>query len=213
MKPQQLGLSIGIATLLAAIFLIDARTGLGVTPWLLYVIPLGLTYWASYLYAPLAVALACTILVFVAYFLSPPLVPKWIALTNRIFGTITFAALGVLIVAFKIVAQRLFDLTHQLRRELLERTEDLGRAVRVFRAEAALMSRAERDPSDPSEEFTRHLTDVLMAESRRLQEHVEQLGEGKLPMPEGEDRLEQTRNELERLGKQLEQLQRDLLRQ
>jgi hypothetical protein len=213
MKPQQLGLSFGIAALLVLIFVIDTRTGLGVTPWLLYVIPLGLTYWASYLYAPLAVALACTILVFVAYFLSPPLVPKGIALTNRIFGTITFAALGLLIVAYKIVVQRLFDLTDQLRRELLERTQDLGRAVRVFRAEAAMMSRGERDLSDPSEDFTRHLTDVLMAESRRLQEHVEHLGEGKLPLSEGEDRLEQTRNELERLGKQLEQLQRDLLRQ
>lgn len=213
MKPQQLGLSIGIATLLVSIFLIDTRTGLGMTPWLLYVIPLGLTYWASYLYAPLVVALACTILVFVGYFLSPPLVPKWIALTNRIFGTITFVALGVLIVGYKLVAQRLFDLSDQLRRELLERTQDLGRAVRVFRAEAALRNRAELDLSDSSEEFTRHLTEVLMAESRRLQEHVEHLGEGKLPLSEGEDHLEHTRNELERLGKQLEQLQRDLLRQ
>src|SRR5215475_11523262 len=123
MKPNQLGLSIGIAALLAVIFLIDMRTGLGITPWLLYVIPLGLTYWASSLYAPLVVALACTILVFVGYFLAPPLVPNWIALTNRIFGTITFAALGILIVAYKILARRLFDLSDQLRRELLERTQ------------------------------------------------------------------------------------------
>lgn len=213
MKPEQLGLSIGIAALLVSIFLIDTHTGLGITPWLLYVIPLGLTYWASYLYAPLAVALACTILVFVGYFLSPPLVPKWIALTNRIFGAVTFLALGGMIVAYKLLAQRLSQFSEQLRRELLERTQDLGRAVRVFRAEAALRSRAERDLPDSGEEFTRHLTDVLMAESRRLQEHVEQLEHGELPATEGEDRLEKTRNELEQLGKQLEQLQRDLLRQ
>jgi len=212
MKPEQLGLSIGIGALLGAIFLIDVRTGLGFTPWLLYVIPLGLTYWASYLYAPLATAVACTVLVFVGYTLSPPLVPKSIALTNRIFGAITFLALGVLIVAYKLLAQRLTQLTDQLRRELLERTQDLGRAVRVFRAEAAQRSGLQRDLSEASEEFTRHLTDVLVAESRRLQEHVGHLEQANLAASE-EDRLEHTHNELERLGKQLEQSQRDLLRQ
>jgi len=213
MKPEQLGLSIGIAALLASIFLIDIRMALGFTPWLLYVIPLGLTYWASYLYAPLIVAATCTVLVFVGYVLSPPLIPKSIALTNRIFGTITFLALGILIVAYKLLAQRLSHLTDQLRRELLERTQDLGRAVRVFRAEAEQRNRLERDLPEVSEEFTRHVTDVLVAENRRLQEHIEHLEQRELPEPEGEDRLERTRRELERLGKQLEQLQRDLLRQ
>lgn len=213
MKPEQLGLSIGIAALLAAIFLIDIRMALGFTPWLLYVIPIGLTYWASYLYTPLLVAATCTVLVFVGYVLSPPLIPNSIALTNRIFGTITFLALGILIVAYKLLAQRLSNLTDQLRRELLERTQDLGRAVRVFRAEAEQRNRLERDLPEVSEEFTRHVTDVLVAENRRLQEHIEHLEHRELPAPEGEDRLEHTRRELERLGKQLEQLQRDLLRQ
>ena len=58
MKSEELGLSLGIAVLLASICLIDVHTGLGVTPWLLYVIPLGLTYWISYRYAPLIVASA-----------------------------------------------------------------------------------------------------------------------------------------------------------
>jgi hypothetical protein len=213
MKPEQLGLFLGIAALLAAIFLIDVRTGLGFTPWLLYVIPIGLTYWAAYLYAPLVVAAACIILVFVGYALSPPLVPKSIALTNRMFGAITFLALGVLIVAYKVVAQRLSHLTDQLRRELLERTQDLGRAVRVLRAEAAQRTGSERNLPETSEEFTRHLTEVLVAESRRLRGNVEHLKQGEPAAREGEERLEHTRDELERLGKQLEQLQRDLLRQ
>ncbi len=213
MKPEQLGLSNGIAALLAAIFLIDIRMALGFTPWLLYVIPIGLTYWASYLYTPLIVAATCTVLMFVGYILSSPLVPKSIALTNRIFGTITFLALGILIVAYKLLAQRLSNLTDQLRRELLERTQDLGRAVRVFRAEAEQRNRLERDLPEVSDEFTRHVTDVLVAENRRLQEHIEHLEHRELSAPEGEDRLEHTRRELERLGKQLEQLQRDLLRQ
>jgi hypothetical protein len=207
MKTEQVGLSLGIAFLLALVCFVDARTGLGFTPWLLYVIPLGLTYWSSYLYAPLVIAAVCVLLVFVGYSLSPPLVPKSIALTNRLLGMVTFLALGGLIVAYKILAQRLSQLTDQLRQELLERTEDLGRAVRVLKAEMAL---PERQPPEVGEELSRHLTDVLIGESRRLQEQFGHLEEKELLT--AEDRLEQTRNELERLAKQLEQFQRDFIR-
>ena len=207
MKTEQVGLSLGIAFLLALVCFVDARTGLGFTPWLLYVIPIGLTYWISYLYAPLFVASVCVVLVFVGYSLSPPLVPKSIALTNRLLGTVTFLALGGLIVAYKILAQSLSQLTDQLRQELLERTEDLGRAVRVLKAEMAL---PERQPPEVGEELGRHLTDVLIGESRRLQEQFGHLDEEELLT--SEDRLEQTRNELERLAKQLEQFQRDFIR-
>jgi hypothetical protein len=44
MKPEQVGLSIGIGILLASIFFVGVQRALGFTPWLLYVIPLGLTY-------------------------------------------------------------------------------------------------------------------------------------------------------------------------
>src|SRR5512144_1504617 len=189
MKSEELGLPLGIAVLLASICLIDVYTGLGVTPWLLYVIPLGLTYWISYRYAPLIVASACIVLMFVGYGLSPPLVPKSIALTNRLFGTVTFLALGGLIVAYKILAQRLSDLTDQLRQELLERTQDLGRAVRVLKAEMAL-EKPEQHPPKAGEELSRHLTDVLVGESRRLQEQFGHLEDRELLT--AEDRLEQT---------------------
>ena len=53
---SQLGIAAAVAVLLGAVFLSDVRTGLGFTPWLLYVLPLGLTYWMSWLYAPLLVA-------------------------------------------------------------------------------------------------------------------------------------------------------------
>ena len=207
MKTEQVGLSLGIAFLLALVCFVDARTGLGFTPWLLYVIPIGLTYWISYLYAPLVVASVCVVLVFVGFSLSPPLVSKSIALTNRLLGTGTFLALGGLIVAYKILAQRLSQLTDQLREELLERTEDLGRAVRVLKVEMAL---PERQPPEVGEELGRHLTDVLIGESRRLQEQFGHLEEEELLT--SEDRLEQTRNELERLARQLEQFQRDFIR-
>jgi hypothetical protein len=207
MKSQQLGVSVPIAVLLAAVFSIDVRTGLGLTPWLLYVIPLGLTYWIASVYSPLMIAALCIALMFVGYALSPPLVPPPIALTNRLFGTVTFLAIAGLIVAYKLLARRLSLLTDQLRQELFERTQDLGRAVRVLRAEMSIKSRDVSTLTD--QELGRHLTNVLVVESRRLQEQLGQFEQGKVLL--AEHRLEETRNELDRLTKQLEQFQRDLL--
>ena len=204
---SQPGVAAAIAALLAAVFLIDVRTGLGFTPWLLYVIPLGLTYWMWWLYAPFVVASLCIVLMFVAYGLSPPLVPPSIAFTNRLFGTVTFLALGALITAYRLLARRLSLLTDQLRQELFERTQDLGRAVRVLKAEMALKSREVSPLAE--QELSRHLTNVLVVESRRLQEQFGNLEEREVLS--AEHRLEETRNELDRLTKQLEQFQRDLL--
>ena len=207
MKSQEVGVSVAIAGLLAVVFLIDIRTGLGFTPWLLYVLPLGLTYWVTLSSAPLIVAVVCTLLMFIGYVLSPPLVPPSIALTNRLFGTVTFLTLGGLIMSYKVLARRLSLLTEQLRQELFERTQDLGRAVRVLKAEMALNS---KDPSPLGEdELSRHLTNVLVVESRRLQKQFGHLEEREVLS--AETRLEETRHELDRLTKQLEQFQRDLL--
>ena len=204
---SQLGVAAAIAALLAAVFLIDLRTGLGFTPWLLYVLPLGLTYWMSWLYAPLVVAAVCIVLMFVGYGLSPPLVPPSIAFTNRLFGTVTFLALAGLIMAYRLLARRLSVLTEQLRQELFERTQDLGRAVRLLKTEMAL-KRGEAAPL-AEHELSRHLTNVLVVESRRLQEQFGNLEEREVLS--AEHRLEETRHELDRLTKQLEQFQRDLL--
>jgi hypothetical protein len=207
MKSREIGVSVAIAGLLAVVFLIDSRTELGFTPWLLYVLPLGLTYWITSVHAPLIVAAVCTLLMFIGYVLSPPLVPPSIALTNRLFGTVTFLTLGGLIMAYKVLARRLSVLTEQLRQELFERTQDLGRAVRVLKAEMALKS---QEPSPLSEEeLSRQLTNVLVVESRRLQEQFGHLEEREVLL--AETRLEETRNELERVTKQLEEFQRDLL--
>jgi hypothetical protein len=109
--------------------------------------------------------------------------------------------------SYKLLARRLTVLTEQLREELLERTQDLGRAVRVLRAEMGL-KRSEVPPVG-EQDFSRQLTDVLMVESRRLQEQFGQLE--KREVLSAEYRLEEARNELDRLTKQLEAFQRDLL--
>jgi hypothetical protein len=198
--------SLAIGVLLAAVFVIDVRTGLGFTPWLLYIVPLGLTYWIRSVYSPMIVVGICIALMFAGYALSPPLAPTSIALTNRLLGTVTFLAMGVLILAYKLLARRLSFLSEQLREELFERTQDLGRAVRVLKAETALNSRQRLQVAD--QELGRHFTNILVVESRRLHEQFGQLQEREVLS--AEHRLEETRNELERLTQQLEQFQRDL---
>ena len=122
----------------------------------------------------------------------------------------TFLAIGGVIVAYKLLARRLSLLTDQLKRELFERTQDLGRAVRVLKAEMAIKSQADVAPrAGQEQELGRHLTNVLVGESRRLQEQFGQLEER--DVLSAEHRLEETRHELDRLTKQLEQFQRDLL--
>lgn len=212
MNRQQAGFHLTILILLGGIFFLDMRMGLGFTPWLLYMIPIGVTYWTAYLYAPLVVAGLSTLLVLLGYILSPPLSSESVALTNRMFGTITFWAMSLLIVAYKALAARLSSLTDRLAIELKERTEDLGRVVRAFKAEQQHQDQPEGGRPTVGEEFKREVTQVLAAESRRLQEKVEDLQQGEPPVENGEESLERTRSELERLGKQLEQLQRDLLR-
>lgn len=211
MKAEETWLYPGIGVLLGLIFLVDARMALGFTPWLLYVIPLGLTYWASQPYAPFVVAAASTILMLVGYDLSPPLVPEHVALTNRAFGAVTFWALGSLIVAYKLLALRLSRLTEQLKMELVERTQDLGRAVRALRAVEEQWSRAERDLPEVNDQFKRRSRTCWWPRAG-VCKNKSCISKSGSRLCKREACLEQTRSELERLGKQLEQLQRDLLR-
>jgi len=212
MKPDQVALYAGVGALFAGIFLIDVQMALGFTPWLLYVIPLGLTYWAIHWAAPFVAVALGTVLIFVGYELSPPTVAsESIALTNRTIGAITFWALAFLISGYKTLAQRLAYRTEQLRIELVERTQDLGRAVSALRAATDPGNGRATDLSEAEEEFKIQISEVLAAESRRLQDKVGDLDQEHPPVQGEEDGLEQTRNELLQLGRQLERLQRDLL--
>lgn len=101
MKHTQLGLSAGIGILLLVIFTVDSRMALGFTPWLLYVLPLGLTYWSTLRYAPLLVAGLCTLLIIVDYLVSAPLAPESPALTNRAMGIGTVWGLAWLITGYR----------------------------------------------------------------------------------------------------------------
>jgi len=212
MKPSQLAVYGAIALLLVVIFLIDVRMALGFTPWLLYVIPLGLTYWAAHRAAPFVIAGLSTVLIFIGYDLSPSLMPsESFALTNRTIGTITFWVLGFFIASYKVLAQHLSHHSDQLRIELLERTQDLGRAVSALRAATEPGSHGTTDMTGAEDGFRIQIAEVLAAERRRLQGTIVDLEQENKVLQGEEDGLERTRNELVQLGRQLEQVQRDLL--
>lgn len=211
MKPNQRGLSIGIGVFLIVIFFVDIRMGLGFTPWLLYVIPIGLTYWASHAAAPLIVAALCSLLTMIGYTLSPPLIPQSIALTNRTMGIVMFWALACLVAAYQLLARRLSQLTIELKQALMERTQDLGRAVNALRGMANQGIQPGPQAPVTAIQLKQQVADVLMAESRRLHEQAAQLEQVQASEDGNKESWEDTRRELEQLSRQLEQLQRDLL--
>lgn len=141
---------------------------------------------------------------FVGYDLSHPLVAEHVALTNRTFGAITFGALAILIVAHKILAQRLSRPSDQLRMEIMERTQDLDRAVSALRAGTQQQNSSERNQPEANDEFTREVTEILVSEGRRLREKAVGFAQENRPAQGDEDRLDQTRSELERLDRQSE---------
>jgi hypothetical protein len=211
MTPDGRALYAGIMALMAGVFLVEILMPLGFTPWLLFVIPLGLTYWAPYLYAPLVIATACTVLVVLGYFLSPVGVYTPIAVTNRAFGTLTLWVLAFLILQYKILGNRLSQLTITLGSELTERTRDLGLAVAALQQEMQDRIMTSGDASLARTELERQVTNVLTAEGRRLQEKIARYEHVEQAVPGGEERLDLTRNELVQLGQRLERLQRELL--
>jgi hypothetical protein len=69
----------------ALIFIIDILTPLGVMVWILYLIPLFLTAYLSWKYAPLVLTGAFILLMIVSLFLSPRDISLEFALLNRAF--------------------------------------------------------------------------------------------------------------------------------
>jgi len=77
--------TITILTILC-IYLIDTVTPLGEPVWLLYLIPLALSYWSSRYYAIPAVCIAITLFLIAGFFLSP----QGIAVNYAILMRFTF---------------------------------------------------------------------------------------------------------------------------
>jgi hypothetical protein len=74
--------------LVVLVFVLDAVTPIGIAAWILYALPLGLASWSSHRHLPVIIAGACTVLLMVTYFVSPPGVSFEFDVVNRGLGLI-----------------------------------------------------------------------------------------------------------------------------
>jgi hypothetical protein len=81
------------------VFLFDCLTPRGWAVWLLYIVPIGGTYWSAQRFASLRLAALCSILVIVGFFFSAPGVPAEMAILNRFLGVVMFWFLALVVEA------------------------------------------------------------------------------------------------------------------
>ena len=100
-----------IAVSIGIIFLLDAVTPLGVPVWVLYLIPLILTYQAPVAWIPYLTAGVCAILTLLCLALSGPMtsMPSWMPLLNRAAALGMFAVIAHLIVQYRRATERLIQ--------------------------------------------------------------------------------------------------------
>ncbi|WP_321505040.1 hypothetical protein [uncultured Methanoregula sp.] len=103
------GVIIIVTSLLLAIFLIDAITPLGIPVWLLYFIPLVLSYWSCRPYAiPVVFFITLTLLI-CGLILSPPGVPLDIAIGYRSVFFFIFLFLSLMLGILQFVRNTKID--------------------------------------------------------------------------------------------------------
>ena len=100
-----------IAVSIGIIFFLDAVTPLGVPVWILYLIPLILTYQAPVTWIPYLTAGVCAILTLLGVALSGPMtsMPSWMPLLNRASALGMFAVIAHLIVQYRRATERLIQ--------------------------------------------------------------------------------------------------------
>lgn len=100
-----------IGLLIALIFLLDCMTPRGIPVWILYLVPLVLTYRVPYDWIPSSTALACAALTFLGYLSTPSLagVPDWIPLLNRSVSLGVFAVIAYLMVQHRRMTKDLIN--------------------------------------------------------------------------------------------------------
>lgn len=99
--------------LISAIFVFDVLTPVDIAVWLFYLIPIILSTWWPSRAKPFVVALICTVLTVVGFFLAPTDSPVPYAVINRSMGIAVFWIVAVLL-ARSNQAQKLRELTRQL---------------------------------------------------------------------------------------------------
>ena len=103
----------------AFIFIIDVLTPLGVMIWILYLIPLLMTVYLSWKYAPLVMTGVFIILMAVSLFLSPRDIPVEYALLNRAFFSLILIIASLFIESYVANVEELAS-SEQRYRHLIE---------------------------------------------------------------------------------------------
>jgi len=92
---RSLLLSVGIAALLAVVFVADWLTPLGVVVWVLYVLPVGLTLLGQSPTLPIGIAAACTVAMVLTLFTDAPSgIATWMVYVNRACGVVVLWVLA-----------------------------------------------------------------------------------------------------------------------
>jgi PAS domain S-box-containing protein len=112
-----------IIALTAIIFYVDAITPLGLTVWILYFIPLILTLYLSWRYAPFFAAGIFLILLGITFFLSPRDTSLLFALVNRVFFLLVLLITAVFIWNHK-KSEEIFQKNEERFRCLAESSSD-----------------------------------------------------------------------------------------
>ena len=92
---SDLGIVIIIAVILVGVYLIDARTPLGDPVWLLYFIPLFLSYWSSRYYAIPTVCVVTLLFLVGGFLVSPQGLAINLAIVNRFTFFIVFISAAI----------------------------------------------------------------------------------------------------------------------
>lgn len=86
----------GLALALTLVFLSEFYTALGITVWVLYLIPLVLSYLTWNPAVPVLIGGVVTVMMFLGLLISPPGIDPFVALMNRGMGVVTAVALAAL---------------------------------------------------------------------------------------------------------------------
>jgi hypothetical protein len=94
---SDLGIVIMVALVLIGVYLFDTVTPLGEPVWLLYFIPLVLSYWSERTYAIPVVCLVTLIFLVAGFFLSPQGITVQVAILNRFTFFIVFISVSIVL--------------------------------------------------------------------------------------------------------------------
>jgi hypothetical protein len=98
---SDLGLVIVIVLTLLAVYLIDTITPLGEPVWLLYFIPLILSFWSSRYYAIPTVSVVTLLFLIGGFFASPQGIAVSLAILSRLTFFLTFISLSIILWAIR----------------------------------------------------------------------------------------------------------------